>query len=254
MKVEAAEPLTPSKSWKVRQVGAATHCDNPARWELHYYLEPVGKPGDDLDLDVSLRFREPGRPARTASWHVPVRITTQIQSVSMDEVRPVTGPESVPPATTWWPAVAWVETALVVGALALVVTELVRRRLRRASVLAPEAWAMRELDRLASLDLSTPAEVERIPTLLSDVVRRYLEVRFRIQAPRLTTPEFLEMMQDHLELTPPQQALLREFLERCDLAKFARATLSPDECSALAQQAMDFVRQTSKLSTSEHAA
>jgi hypothetical protein len=46
------------------------------------------------------------------------------------------------------------------------------------------------------------------------------------------------------QLTPPQQGLLREFLERCDMAKFARAAPPPDECRAVAAMARSFVQET----------
>src|SRR5262249_20238867 len=93
-------------------------------------------------------------------------------------------------------------------------------------------------------DLTIPGAAERYHTLLSDVVRGYLEKRFEVLASRQTTPEFLEAMRGSPQLTAPQQDLLREFLRRCDLAKFARANPSPEECRAAAAMARDFVEQT----------
>ncbi len=84
----------------------------------------------------------------------------------------------------------------------------------------------------------------RFHTELSDVVRRYLELRFQLRAPRQTTAEFLESMRDAPQLTGEQQALLRDLLERCDLAKFARAAAPPEECQAAAAMARTFVQQT----------
>jgi hypothetical protein len=245
LQVTVDEPLTGSKSWKVRKVGPARRLTPLARWEQRYYVEPLGKPGDTLELEVSLRFQEPGQAEQKASWKLPVCITTEIRSVTLDNIRPVTGPEQVPPAWSWWPTVAWIEVGLSLAVLGLILAELVGRRWRRTAVLTPQAWAFRELDRLAAVDLSQAEAVERFPTQVSDVVRRYLELRFRVQASRQTTVEFLQMMERDAELAPDQKAILRDFLQRCDLAKFARATLSLDECRALSASARTFVEHTS---------
>jgi hypothetical protein len=229
----------------MRALDAGGYEERAGRWQQRYYLEPLGKPGDILNLEMALRYHEPGQPVQTAHWKLPVRVTTEIPSASMDQVRPVTGPEPVPPAWSWRPAIAWLETALVLAVFCLIIGEMVRRRWRRAAILTAEEWALGELKRLAGMELWRNEEVERFATLLSDVLRRYLELRFRLQAPRQTTAEFLEMVQRQPDLGLPQQALLRELLERCDLAKFARLTLSVAECRELGEKVRAFVVQTS---------
>jgi hypothetical protein len=86
--------------------------------------------------------------------------------------------------------------------------------------------------------------VERYHTLLSDIVRRYLELRFQLHAPQQSTDEFLEAMRRSPRLTAEQEGLLRDFLRQCDLAKFARAGFSAEECQAAARVARTFVEQT----------
>jgi hypothetical protein len=85
--------------------------------------------------------------------------------------------------------------------------------------------------------------VERYHTLLSGVVRRYLEARFRLPARRQTTAEFLEAMRRAPQLNAGQQELLRDFLERCDLGKFAPVTPSAEECRATAGMARRLIEQ-----------
>jgi hypothetical protein len=228
-------------SWKYRKVAPPRIGAEKDGWQQQYHIEPPDRKTETLDLEVALQY---GQPPHQVQWKIPVRVTTEIGSVTMGELRGTTGPEEVTPAESWWPVVAALLTALVLAVLGLVIWGLVRRRLRRKVVLTPDAWAVRELDRLTALDLSADGTVERFPTLLSDVVRRYLELRFRVQAPRQTTAEFLAAMQQSPQLTPDQQAELRTFLERCDLAKFARAIPSADECRALATRARGFVEQT----------
>ncbi len=246
--VQAAskEPPASSKSWHVRLVAGPAPARDAASWEQKFYLEPLGKPGDLLDLAwPALVYRAGNRPEQTAAWKpIPVKITTEIKEASLSEMRPGTGPEAVPPAWSWRQSLAWVLPALVLAVLLLVLAEVVRRRVRRTRLLTPDAWALRELRQIAGLDLEAGGAVERFPVLVSDVVRRYLELRFHLHAPRQTTAEFLAAMQQAPQLGPGQQELLREFLQRCDLAKFARATLSVEECRELAEAARTFVEQT----------
>ncbi len=56
---------------------------------------------------------------------------------------------------------------------------------------------------------------------LSSIVRSYLEHRYDIRAPELTTEEFLLVASRAPELTAAHRTQLSEFLERCDRVKFA---------------------------------
>lgn len=59
-------------------------------------------------------------------------------------------------------------------------------------------------------------------TLVADTVRHYLEERFTLRAPERTTEEFLVELQSSRHLLPDQKRSLGEFLQSCDLVKFAR--------------------------------
>ena len=110
----------------------------------------------------------------------------------------------------------------------------------------PHEWALRELERIDALDLPGGQEVERYHTLISDVLRRYLELRFGLHAPEQTTPEFLAGLQKSAVLAVAQHEQLRHFLERCDLAKFARAEFSVSDCRAVATLARELIGVTAK--------
>jgi hypothetical protein len=165
--------------------------------------------------------------------------------VDLGKLRDITGVEQVPepPPEPPWPIWPWlVPPVLLVGGL--LVWLIRRRRRREAPALPADQWALTEIQRIEGLELAGNGEVERYHTLLSDVVRRYLERRFHLPASRQTTPEFLRTMAASGLLTPAHQGLLGGFLERCDLAKFARAGFSPEECRQAAATARAFVEQT----------
>lgn len=79
---------------------------------------------------------------------------------------------------------------------------------------------------------------------LSAIVRRYLEQRYEIRAPELTTEEFLPVATARPELTAEHRALLTSFLERCDRVKFAGYRPESDESLATLKAARGFVEDT----------
>ena len=86
----------------------------------------------------------------------------------------------------------------------------------------PHVRALRALARLRSAPRSTPPEVDEFYVGLSQVLRVYLEERFGLHAPERTTEEFLPEVEHSGVLSAEQQHHLRQFLQQCDLVKFAR--------------------------------
>ena len=79
---------------------------------------------------------------------------------------------------------------------------------------------------------------------LSGIVRGYLEHRYEIRAPELTTEEFLLVASQNTALTSDHQALLSAFLERCDRVKFAGYRPESEESLASLKAARAFVEDT----------
>jgi hypothetical protein len=79
---------------------------------------------------------------------------------------------------------------------------------------------------------------------LSAIVRTYLEHRYDIRAPELTTEEFLNVATARPELTEEHKVLLRQFLERCDRVKFAGYRPDSEESLDTLRAARGFVEDT----------
>ena len=73
---------------------------------------------------------------------------------------------------------------------------------------------------------------------LSDIIRHYLEERFSIKAPEMTTEEFLDSLRNSPVLNDAQQQTLKEFLQICDMVKFAKLQSNAVE----AQKSFDLVK------------
>lgn len=118
---------------------------------------------------------------------------------------------------------------------------------RRRAPLNAEQAAMQELERARPLIESgdAPAFSSRV----SDAVRTYVEVAFSVRAPRRTTEELLA---DLLRTEGPvaaHRAELEAFLKWCDLAKYARFSLSGAQMNGMLESAQTFVRATAAPST-----
>ncbi|MBU6327790.1 MAG: DUF4381 family protein [Verrucomicrobia bacterium] len=76
-------------------------------------------------------------------------------------------------------------------------------------------------------------------------LRQYITDRFGIAAPRRTTEEFLSEILVHEEAAIADNAAqLKQFLQSCDLAKFAGGQLNRDQREELIQSARGFVSAT----------
>jgi len=109
----------------------------------------------------------------------------------------------------------------------------------------PEQTALQELDRLEEFAVSQRSEWYH--TRLSYVLRRYLAERFALKATQQTTAEFLTSVKGLPQLAGGPQELLREFLERCDLAKFAPVSGSAEECRQSTALARSLVQRLAEL-------
>ena len=80
--------------------------------------------------------------------------------------------------------------------------------------------------------------------LVSDTIRAYLEERFNFHAPERTTEEFLHELRGTDLLSAEQKEKLGEFLECCDLVKFAKYEPGEPELRDLHGSALRLVEET----------
>jgi len=84
--------------------------------------------------------------------------------------------------------------------------------------------------------------------LVSETIRSYLGQRFQAPSTRRTTEEFLRQMEaDRTTPLAGHRDLLRDFLQSCDLVKFARYQPTLTELEQVQQRATTFVTATKPL-------
>jgi len=180
---------------------------------------------------------------------LPAQPATGTVSTNLD-IRGIKGPIHIPSSYAW---IGWTLLAVTILVAAWFVWKKLKRRKTVAKPVVVIPPHRRAKDRLRNVNelLSDPYAY---CSLVSDVVRTYLEERFDLDAPDRTTEEFLEEMRSTAILHPDHKALLEEFLSRCDLVKFARFEPTQDELKALLDSALRFIDETAPLTTSEEPA
>ena len=142
---------------------------------------------------------------------------------------------------TPFPWIAVGAAALAVAGISAVAWKLLRRKRGK---LAYEIV----LERLENArPLMREFHAEPFCLAVSDVVREFIEEVLPVRAMRHTTNEFLRDLAklSYLQLDPHRNTLAN-FLQHCDLAKFARWSLSVPQMEAMLSSAKDFVIHVGK--------
>jgi len=155
-------------------------------------------------------------------------VTLEVRSVlttqdSPAQPRDITGtlvPPKPPLSRREWA----LRIALVVVVLAGVLAAAflyVRWKRRPVPPIAPDVWALRQLAGLEQIDWADSDAVREFYYRLTEIVRAYIERRFGLAAPEMTTEEFLAALARDRGAVPYDPGRLREFLESCDIVKYA---------------------------------
>jgi len=164
-----------------------------------------------------------------------------LPGAAADDIRDIRGPKPIP--SPWiWPL--WLAGG---AALAALLYAAWRWNRRRAQVAAPLPYEIALARLEAARSLMQPAHAREFSIAVSEIVRQFIEARFRVRASRRTTEEFLhDLLEPSDTLLASHRALLADFLQHCDLAKFARWILSIDEMETMLTRAHAFVLETGR--------
>ncbi len=173
-----------------------------------------------------------------------------------DDIRDVKPPVDLPPNYFYL-------YLLLAGLLLLGIVWLMRRLLKpqpKVIKKKPEApprppWeiAYENLEKLRAERLIESGQIKEYYIRLSDIVRRYIEDRFSVHAPDMTTEEFLFSLKDHVALTDAQKSFLKDFMSHCDMIKFARHTATASEMQQSFDLAKRLVDETKVMTTRNNA-
>lgn len=169
---------------------------------------------------------------------VPVEQATATLRDARGELDPDVG------KTSWVIIVGLAGGALVIGSGSILLFRAMRSRRRVQQQRSAYEDAVTHLRRLEDKGAPDADSADAWFVELSAIVRRYLEGRYEIRAPELTTEEFLLVATARPELTSEHRKLLEAFLARCDRVKFAGYRPDAEESIATLAAARGFVEDT----------
>lgn len=210
-----------------------------------YRLEPFLE-GTYTIPGLELGFGEPGTEFNftLVSDEFDVEVESELPpTVGEQDIEEIEGPQELEDSTWQWVAGGSAGGVLLAVAAVLLVAR-VRRRRRDAAAgayVAPWTEAQAALDDLVAGDAA--ADMDALYTGLTRIIRHYIERRFDIRAPELTTEEFLTEAKRSEQLAPYRESL-ESFLTHADLVKFAGYTPQTEEVTASVDACRDFVAET----------
>jgi hypothetical protein len=170
----------------------------------------------------------------------PTNAVSQLAGAGTNELRDIKPPVEIP---NGWIFVWWGLGVLALAALLFWAWRYWQRRRAQQLIIPPVPPHVLAKQKLAEA-LNHISQPKEFCILVSDTARWYLEQRFDFRAPERTTEEFLHELQATDLLTPDQKQSLGEFLNRCDLVKFARYEPGEPELRELHAAAVRLVEET----------
>ncbi len=151
--------------------------------------------------------------------------------------------KDLPPLS--WRLVGFAALLLVlVGGVLTGVYFLVRYLARRVKEhrMSPIERAWAELDRLLKRELPRRGKFKDFYVELTMVVRRYIQRKYGIRAPNLTTEEFFAEVRKSEHSQVEQTKDLEGFLESADMVKFAGVEATDEMAASATERARDYLR------------
>jgi hypothetical protein len=166
--------------------------------------------------------KQAGKPQELLTEEVPIEVAPVRQADVDAKLRAAAG--KLDPdvgGTPWFLIASLVGGAILLGTGSFFLWRIWRARRRIAVKKCAYEEAIGKLRALEQRGAPTAEHADAWFVELSAIVRSYLERRYDIRAPELTTEEFLQVASRAPELTAAHRTQLSQFLERCDKVKFA---------------------------------
>ncbi|MEM1058412.1 MAG: hypothetical protein AAGK14_04120 [Verrucomicrobiota bacterium] len=149
-----------------------------------------------------------------------------------------------PYAWLWWT----LGVLAVAGIAGAVVYHLYRKKklpFQEKPPIPPDVIALEQLGKIRPL--MDEGKVREFVLAVSKVLRYYIEGRFGVKAPHLSTEEFLFHAEKSDRLPLEYRPQLEDFLRQCDRVKFALANMEQPQLQGLYETTESFVLQTREM-------
>ncbi|MBR4524877.1 MAG: hypothetical protein IKP15_04945 [Bacteroidales bacterium] len=235
--------------------------------------------GWQLDTTATLRVRQPGGKGRTqlfnirgsvvlapfeeGTYHLPAipvlrgkdtlifeGLDMEVKTMPVDtatfQIHDIKGQIRYP--LTFQETLPWIGGVLLLAALVALLVWWLRRR---SSAAAAEAHkdpayivALRELDKWRGDKFWAPEKQKAYYSGITDALKTYIEDRFGVDAPEMTTAELFDALKGAEDLPADLREELRGVFECADFVKFAKHVASDEDNARALPTAVRFVTST----------
>ena len=144
-----------------------------------------------------------------------------------------------------WIGLLWLLAVLVILTVSLIQ---IRRRRAAGDTAAPRdpayIVALRELDKWRGDKFWAPERQKTFYSGITDTLKTYIEDRFGVDAPEMTTAELFDALRQADDLPANLREELRDLFERADFVKFAKHVASDEDNARALPTAVRFVTST----------
>ena len=144
-----------------------------------------------------------------------------------------------------WIGLLWLLAVLVILTVSLIQ---IRRRRAAGDTAAPRdpayIVALRELDKWRGDKFWAPERQKTFYSGITDTLKTYIEDRFGVDAPEMTTAELFDALRQADDLPADLREELRDLFERADFVKFAKHVASDEDNARALPTAVRFVTST----------
>ena len=204
--------------------------------EGHYVLPPIPVQRtvdeavdtllfDPLEMDVKTM------PVDTATF--------EIHDIKGQMRYPLTFAEVAP-----WLAAAWLLAVLTILCWGL--ASMRRAKESDAPAVSEPAYitALRKLEKYRGDKFWAPEKQKMFYSGITDTLKNYMDDRFGVDAPEMTTAELFDALKGRDDLTPELYSEMKELFERADFVKFAKHVASDEDNARALPLAVRFVTTT----------
>lgn len=186
-------------------------------------------------------------------------LSLKVLPVELDSLETINPLESVVNVPRIWydyipDYVWWIILALALVAIGVALYMIYRKHgtliIHRTKPVDPYETAMSELNRLRQQRLAETGREKEYYTALVDILRKYLEQRFAINAMEMTTTQILSTLRSNPE-TKDNQPRIKQILEIADFVKFANVRPLPDDNIKTFNNVVSFVEDTKPVPVEE---
>lgn len=198
-------------------------------------------PPDPPDADKDTQYK-----LKTEAITITIHPLPEEDAITAEDFVPPYGPENLPtpPSTLLWYILGGTALAILLGIAGF---HFLRHRVKKVFTPPPRPAheiAFLALRQLIDENLPGQGKIKAFYFRLTFIVRDYIERRFRLHAPEMTTEEFLPLAATSGVLTAAHQALLEQFLIQSDLIKYAKQPATAEDIENNFNTARQFINET----------